>query len=212
MNKAVLLIPIAAAAVLTGCGSSSKTAADTGTTSPTAAPSSTAPVTVTVNSPSSATATAAPVSGPATCASATVSVILGAGDGAAGSTYYPLHFTNTGSATCTITGFPGVSFVAPGDGVQVGSPAARSGSSNGTVTLAPGAEATAVLQVADYANFTPSDCDATAVSGFRVYVPGNTAASYVALPSVSMACSKDLTATGSAELVVEAVKAGATGM
>ena len=158
-----------------------------------------------------ASATAPPVSGPKPCATVNLSVTLGANDGAAGSTYYPVHFTNRGAASCMISGFPGVSFVAPGNGKQVGAPAVRSAGNNGTVTLASGSEATAVLQVANYQAFSAGACAPVAVSGFRVYPPGNTAATYVALPGAQKACSKDLSSTGSNQLVIRAVKAGSTG-
>ncbi len=206
-----LVLPAAAVAVaVAGCGSSGNASAGTGSTAAPTSASVPATVTDTVVPPT-ATATstsgtnASPTaSGPVACATANLTVTLGASDGAAGSVIYPLHFTNKGAGACTITAYPGVSFVAPGDGKQVGAPATRdSGATTPTITLAPGAEATAQLKVTDYQNFPATACAATAVSGFRVYPPDNTAAAYVPLPGGSQACTK------AEQLDVQPVVAGA---
>lgn len=208
MNKIVLVAPLAGAALLAGCGSSSHASRNTvpplqtGTTSA-GTPTSAAP---TVTS----TVTQSPT-GPAACATAHLAVSLGDGNGAAGSLIYPLHFVNKGSAACTITGYPGVSFVAPGSGQQVGPAAQRDGGPAATVTLAPGAEATASIRIVNYQNFSPSDCAPAPVSGLRVYPPGNTAAAYVSFTTASQeACSKGV--AGGSEISVMPVKAGDSGI
>ena len=55
-------------------------------------------------------ASAAPAAAPA-CATANLAVWVDVGQGsaAAGTTFYPLDFTNTGSRACTLFGYPGVS-------------------------------------------------------------------------------------------------------
>lgn len=208
MRKIVLVLPLAAAALVAGCGGSSPKAGVDVTSSgqTTATNTATAPST-SVSPPASSAPT-----GPAACATANLTVSLGTANGAAGSTYYPLHFLNKGTTSCTLTGFPGVSFVAPGNGKQVGQAATRSSAATPTVTLAPGGEATATVQVAQTGNFSSADCAPTAVSGLRVYPPGNTAAAYVALPGSQQACSKDTAQSGSSQLIVRPVKAGTTGI
>lgn len=209
MNKIVLVAPLAGAALLAGCGSTSH--ATRGTVPPLQTGTSSGAATSAAPTGTSTDTEPPPASD--ACTTANLSLSLGPPNGAAGSSYYPLHFTNTGSAACTITGYPGVSFVAPGGGQQVGAAATRSGDATPTATLAPGAEATATVQVASYQNFDPGTCAPTAVSGLRVYPPGSTTAAYVAFPGGNQqACSKDLSSTGSSELIIRPVKAGASGI
>ena len=145
---------------------------------------------------------------PERCATGNLSVHLGAAGGAAGSTYEPLVFTNTGSATCTLDGYPGVAFVAPQSGKQVGAAASRNPQRAASlVTLAPGASASAMLQIANYANYPASSCSPTSVSGLRIYPPGSTTAKYVAFAQIQQACSTKVN-----QLTVQAVVAGASGM
>src|SRR3954447_11021190 len=130
---------------------------------------------------------------PGRCTTGNLSAHLGAAGGAAGSTYEPLVFTNKGSATCTLDGYPGVSFVAPSSGKQVGAAASRNPQHPAAlVTLAPGATASALLQIANEANYPASTCQPTDVSGLRVYPPGATTALYVAFKSPQKACSSNV--------------------
>lgn len=108
------------------------------------------------------------------------------GGGSAGHVAVQLVATNTGSTECTTQGFPGVSLVAGGTGQQLGAAADRAtGQSAPLMRLEPGKTAVATIQVAQAANF-PS-CGETTASGFRVYLPGVTAAAYVpySLPACS---------------------------
>jgi hypothetical protein len=166
------------------------------------------PAQVVASSTSSASTNPAS-NGPTGCETSSLSVKLGEAGGAAGSIYQPIVFTNTGSATCTLNGYPGVSFVAPGNGQQVGAAASRNPQhAPALVTLAPGASASATLQTGETGNYDQATCKPVDVSGLRVYPPGNTAAMYVAFPSKQQACS----AGNVNQLSVEAVVAGATGM
>ena len=45
------------------------------------------------------------------CTSSALSVSLGEGNGAAGTIYYPLRFTNIGTTACALEGYPGISLV-----------------------------------------------------------------------------------------------------
>lgn len=148
--------------------------------------------------------TAAPSAAAPACATSSLEVWLGLGAGgaAAGSTYYPMEFSNIGSTTCTLYGYPGVSAIGTG-GTQLGSPAGwDSAVAPTTVTLAPDATAHTILQITDVGNFSPSSCDPTAAIGLRVYPPNQTASTEVLYGFE--ACSK----TGPVYLHVEAVQPG----
>jgi hypothetical protein len=104
-------------------------------------------------------------------------------DGAAGSTYYPLDFTNTAAAVGVLNGYPGVSFVTATDqgGAQIGTAAVRNPEFGPEqVRLEPGGEAHAWLQVGTSGNFPASTCQPVTAHGLRVYPPGETEAGYVA--------------------------------
>jgi hypothetical protein len=94
-----------------------------------------------------------------------------------------LQLRNTGSSACTLYGYPGVSWVAGADGQQAGSGATRqadpAGGPETTVTLAPGATASAPLDIADAAALPGSECKPVAVRGLRVYPPGDKAALFI---------------------------------
>jgi hypothetical protein len=113
------------------------------------------------------------------CTTGELSASLGEGDAAAGSVYRPLIFTNTGSHTCELRGFPGVSYVAGDDGHQVGPAAAMSGERGGQVPIPPGGTARAQLQLVNVQNYDAAACHPVPVRGLRVYPPGDTAALFV---------------------------------
>ncbi|MFL6124614.1 DUF4232 domain-containing protein, partial [Actinophytocola sp.] len=85
--------------------------------------------------------------------------------------YRALVFTNKGTRTCTMQGFPGVSYVTGDDGHQVGPAAYRTGSKGAVVTLKPGASAFTDVGFVQVANFDPAVCKPTEVRGLRVYPP-----------------------------------------
>src|SRR5262249_31795522 len=102
------------AALATACGSSSSTTAS-GNAAP-AAPDSTASATT---PPASATTPAAS-SGPGPCPTSSLRLKMGATQGAAGSVYTTIVFTNVSNATCTLYGYPGVSLTTGKPGTQIG--------------------------------------------------------------------------------------------
>ena len=107
------------------------------------------------------------------CRTSALEVWLGVGPGgaAAGSTYMPIEFTNTGTTTCTLDGYPGVSARST---QQLGSPAGRNSQvASRTVTLARGASAHAVLQITDVGNYPPATCAPATATTLRVYPPGS---------------------------------------
>jgi Protein of unknown function (DUF4232) len=121
---------------------------------------------------------------------------LGLGGGTAGSTYYPLEFSNVGRHACTLTGYPGVSAYRSG-GAQVGPAATRNGQPHGTVTLAPGATAHAILRILDWGALCSKEVVA---DGLRVFPPGETSSKPV--PFSFGACA------GRGVLIVGPVRAG----
>ncbi|MGN6869117.1 MAG: DUF4232 domain-containing protein [Solirubrobacteraceae bacterium] len=121
---------------------------------------------------------------------------LGLGGGTAGSTYYPLEFSNVGHSACTLNGFPGVSGFGAGGG-QVGPAASRNGQHHGTVTLGAGATAHAILRVVDAGAVCSSPVTATSL---KVFPPGATRSQ--SIPFSFPACAH------SGVLIVGPVRAG----
>ncbi|MFC8521001.1 DUF4232 domain-containing protein [Streptomyces sp. NPDC057257] len=127
------------------------------TASPSDPTSSTAPATQTVSTNTPGTTRAATPSGTATgstpgasvtgvprCSRGQLDLSLGRLSPGAGNLYAPLVFTNTGSATCSLHGYPGVSLLDE-SGHRIGRPARREGPTRPRVELAPGASAYAAL-------------------------------------------------------------------
>jgi hypothetical protein len=190
------LITLAAAGLLAACSGSGgdTTAAPTpATPAPVAAaPTSDASTGASTGAPAATPAGAAAPDEPTAggvprCTSGGLSLALGTGDAGAGSVYRPLVFTNTGSATCELRGFPGVSYVAGDDGHQVGPAAAMSGDRGDQVNIAPGKTAVAQLQLVNVQNFDAAACSPTPVRGLRVYPPGDTASLFVAMDGTGCA-------------------------
>jgi hypothetical protein len=197
------------AALLVGCGSSSSPAAapSAGPNRPATTPDSSlnpGGPDQTVNPTATATPTAA---GAPACATSAlhVAVPAGAGNAAAGSSYYPVQFANTSSAPCTLYGYPGVSFVTAMGGSQIGIPATRNPAlAARLVTLSPGQTVHAELQVADAQNYPPADCGLVTAHWLKIYPPNQTAPVYVSF--TAQTCSKPKTI-----LSVQTVQTGTSG-
>jgi hypothetical protein len=186
-GAAVVISLLLAACSSAGSGTSatapaaSTSASGTGTGSPqTGASTSVTPA------PPATTSPTAPAdgTGQAACGTASLQLTVDASqaDSGAGSTYYPLDFTNTSAASCELYGYPGVSFVttAAGTGRQIGAAALRGTAfTKVAVTLAPGQTAHAWLKVAEAGNYPASSCQPATAGGLRVYPPGQTEAGYV---------------------------------
>lgn len=140
------------------------------------------------------------------CKVADLKLSLGGGDAAAGTSYRHLVFTNKGSRTCTMQGFPGVSYVAGDDGHQVGPAAYRVGKKGPAVTLKPGASAYADVGFVQVANYDPAVCKPTGVRGLRVYPPHDYDSMF--LPNPGTGCAG--TPPGN-QLTVATVQAGTGG-
>jgi len=108
-------------------------------------------------------------------------VAVDQGNGAAGTIYYPLEFTNLSHHTCYLFGYPGVSALDV-NGRQLGSPASW-GSLRGAriVNLAPGATAHTILAYHDAAVSTEPGCyPVNSAALLRVYPPGQRSYTFAA--------------------------------
>jgi hypothetical protein len=131
---------------------------------------------------SSGTARAASSPVPRCAASALgVWVAVEQGNGAAGTIYYPLEFTNLSGQACSLYGFPGVSAIGR-SGHQLGSPADWNRAiTPHAVILAPGATAHTILAYHDVVVSTDAGCDPVySAELLRIYPPGEYGATYAA--------------------------------
>ena len=103
------------------------------------------------------------------------------GNGAAGTIYYELKFTNLSGHTCTTKGYPGVSAVTLA-GHQLGPAAHRVSATVHALVLINGGSVMAHLGIVDAGNFSKSSCKPTTAAGLRVYAPNQTAAKIVPFP------------------------------
>jgi hypothetical protein len=183
----------AAALLLAGCDSGGGTAStgnpdvpsipqsETTTTTPPATPPTTGPpATTQAQQP-------APAADGGECKVADLDLRLSEGEGTAGTTYRSLIFTNKGARTCTIQGFPGVSFVAGDDGHQVGPAAERVGEKGPVITLKPGDSAFSDIGFVQIQNYDPAECKPTEVRGLRIYPPHDYDSAFVPNPGTGCA-------------------------
>jgi hypothetical protein len=104
--------------------------------------------------------------------------------GAAGSVYQNIDFTNTGSTACTLYGYPGVSLGTGMPFAQVGKAATRSTTAApSVVSLGPGQTANALLRVVQALNYPQATCSPTATTYLQIYPPNQTAALYLTFKS-----------------------------
>lgn len=153
------------------------------TTAPSTAGSAAAPA------PSRASGTAAAPAGTgsgaaaagARCATSQLSGSVADGGGSsAGATRVAIILRNTGAQSCTLQGWPGVSFVGGGNGTQIGNAATLDRSTpHQTLTLRPSGEVQAVVTVRDAGNWDSATCHPRVTDGFRVIPPGSRQALFV---------------------------------
>jgi hypothetical protein len=144
------------------------------------------------------TAEAAPVP---SCGLRALRVVDAGTEGAAGTIYHLLRFTNVTRTTCSLRGYPGVSFT-DARGRQIGLSATRDTALPVTrVVLRPGASAHAAVGIPQAENFPPATCRARTSTYVRVYPP-NAYASRL-LPLRTSVCT-----TTSGRVHVQAVVAG----
>jgi hypothetical protein len=169
-------------ALATACGSSGPAPAPTVTV--TKSPSSSPAASASTPAPAATSSSAAS----SACATSALHVSLGQGGGAAGSTFYPIVFTNISGSGCTLFGYPGVSFVTKAGGTLIGKAAKRNPTfASQLVTIAPGGTAHAQLQVVNAMNFPATECGLVTAHVLRVFPPGQFTAFYI--PLTAPACS-----------------------
>ena len=190
------------ALLVAACGSSSSSSPPSSATSPSTAAAPSTPAT----SPAAPTST--PSAAVASCASSglKIKVDTSQSGAAAGSVYVPIDFTNITGSTCTLFGYPGVSFVTSPSGSQLGRAATRNPPTATLVTLAPGGVAHAVLRVADAGNYSPSACVPVTAHWVRVYPPNQFNAIYARYKT--QVCSARLPASIGRQVSVYVVRPG----
>lgn len=160
-------------------------------------PPSSTPAATPFSSPSATPATSAPattpaVAGPAPCPTRYLGVKAGLSQGTAGSIYQVIEFTNISNVSCTLYGYPGISFASTGSsGGQIGLAAKENPTPpRELVTLAPGATANALLRIVAAGNFPPATCGMVTAHWLVIYPPNQTTPVYLKYSSPT--CSKQV--------------------
>jgi hypothetical protein len=133
---------------------------------------------VTFSAPTTASAAAVK-----NCVPSQIAVTRGTADGAAGTIFYPIIFTNTG-ATCAIFGVPAIQPVAERAHHPVG-PLARSlsmGEMPARHVIAKGQSVSVAFGVIETGNYTPSTCVARSANGVVVTLGTFVSTRFVHLP------------------------------
>ena len=206
------LAMVAAVVVVAGCASSTSSSSSSSSAAP-AGPASSSPAPSAAGSSASAgsagsasNAAANPTAaagGPPACATRDLKATVGVAQGAAGSVYQVIDFTNIGTASCSLYGYPGVALAGGNPVMQIGAAASRSPTSAPSlVTLAAGATANALLRITQAVNYPSSRCGPVASTFLQIYPPNQTTPMYLAYKSTG--CS----ATGVNVLNVGVVQAG----
>jgi Protein of unknown function (DUF4232) len=229
VKNALLVVPLLSAGLLAaGCAASSSmssapaAAGGGGSTSSSSSPSaaagassgaSSAGASSSASASSAASGTVTVTGGTPACTSANLQASLGGGAGAGMSQNHTgLQLRNTGSSACTLYGYPGVSWVRGAQGLQTGAAAVRQpdpGGTEGVVTLAPGALASAPLDIVDAAVIPPSECKPVPVRGLRIYPPGQKAALFLPLPTAAGGYGECSLTTKAPTLMIGYLEAGA---
>jgi hypothetical protein len=162
------------AVLATACGSAA---------SPAVTPTKTVTVTAAPTAPASTGATSPGASSPAgvaACPTRDLAAKAGLSQGAAGSTYVALDFTNIGTVTCTLYGYPGVSLAGGKPVSQIGLAADESSTTpRQLVTLPPGAVASALLRIVSAVNYPKSKCHPAPATYLQIYPPNQTTPIYL---------------------------------
>jgi len=142
-----------------------------------------------------ASASAQPAAAPAPpCGRSLETWFAPEGEGWAGGTGYVVEFSNIGSVTCTVTGFPTVKLTSKG--AQVGLKATNFGPAPATVTLKSGQTAHVALNVTD----AGAVCRPVPTDGLSVRQPGEAHAQIFGL--AGDAC------PGKSTMIVDAINPG----
>jgi hypothetical protein len=201
-HVAAALVTIAVAALLAACSTPSPGTGSTGAPSTTASGSGTSSTsgTPTASTPAAAptATTSTPAPGPAGCTPAQLRITTGAIGAGAGQRYLPLVFTNVSAVTCTLYGYPGVAGLNSA-GHQVAQARRETGLAKVTITLLPGANASALVH-------------ATVVPAGTTTCPPDYAALLVTPPNTTVAVRVAATLPSCGGLSVRPVVAGSSGL
>jgi Domain of unknown function (DUF4232) len=209
------LVMVVAAATVAGCSSpsasslSSSPAATSGSSASNGASSaaSSASAAAPTSGPASSAAVnpnAATAGGPPGCATRDLKVTVGVAQGAAGSVYQVIDFTNIGTASCSLYGYPGIALAGGTPVTQIGTAASRSPqAAPALVSLAPGSVANTLLRITQAQNYPTSKCNPMASTYLQIYPPNQTTPIYLGYKSTG--CS----ATSVNLLTVSVVQSGA---
>jgi hypothetical protein len=185
-------VALIAAALVAGCSSSSSSSSSAGSSTSTSPSSSAAASGASAPSASPTSAAGSSSTGGASTAACTTQDLKAKivnPQGAAGSVYQSIDFTNISGTPCTLYGYPGVSLTGSSESTQIGAAATRSKTGSASVvTLAAGATGNALLQVAEAGNYPTSTCDPVSSSYLKVYPPNQTTPIYLSYKSTG--CSK----------------------
>ena len=209
------LVMVVAAAAVAGCSSQSASSlssspsvsSSSGSSGSNGAAASSASSAATPTGHASSAAVnpnAAAAGGPPGCATRDLKATVGVAQGAAGSVYQVIDFTNIGTASCSLYGYPGIALAGGSPVTQIGAAASRSPQAGpALVTLAPGAVANTLLRITQAQNYPTSKCSPMASTYLQIYPPNQTTPIYLGYKSTG--CS----ATGVNLLTVSVVQSGA---
>jgi Domain of unknown function (DUF4232) len=221
LRRAVLtgtagLVMVIAATAVAGCGSqsasslSSSPSATSGSSGSNGAAASSASASSSAAAPTGHASSAAvnpnaaAAGGPPGCATRDLKATVGVAQGAAGSVYQVIDFTNIGTASCSLYGYPGIALAGGSPVTQIGAAASRSPQAGpALVTLKPGAVANTLLRITQAQNYPTSKCSPMASTYLQIYPPNQTTPIYLGYKSTG--CS----ATGVNLLTVSVVQTGA---
>jgi hypothetical protein len=221
LRRAVLtgtagLVMVVAATAVAGCGSqtasslSSSPSATSGSSGSNGAAASSASASSSAAAPTGHASSAAvnpnaaAAGGPPGCATRDLKATVGVAQGAAGSVYQVIDFTNIGTASCSLYGYPGIALAGGSPVTQIGAAASRSPQAGpALVTLKPGAVANTLLRITQAQNYPTSKCSPMASTYLQIYPPNQTTPIYLGYKSTG--CS----ATGVNLLTVGVVQSGA---
>ena len=193
-------VVLAAIGLLAACsapsGAASPQATVTVTVQPThvvnASPSrpSAAPSTGPAAAPASTPAAPAPAAPPppAPCLTRYLAANVGDSQGAAGSTYVELVFTNLDNVSCTLYGYPGVAMDVGVPVTPVGLPSNEDPATpRELVTLPPHGKATALLRIMSTGDYTPAACKPVNTQWLQVIPPNQYVPIYIGYNSQTCA-------------------------
>ena len=115
---------------------------------------------------------------------------IGVAQGAAGSVYQVIDFTNIGTASCSLYGYPGIALAGGTPVTQIGQAASRSTqTAPALITLGPGDVGNTLLRITQAQNYPTSKCNPVASTYLQIYPPNQTTPIYVGYKSTGCSAS-----------------------